>query len=996
MCIAAQTAFAEPVEDIVIDSSAGYIVRGDVENSLGSGNNVSQGTSPDVFPIMSGERDISLQDGLRAAFITPGVDVELDAEDVMSVIDEAAGYGMNAVIINTVNDDGGVYSLELGDDDIVSRLVEDAHYAGLGAYVTLDIGYLLGEVAAEGGGLKEGFSAAVHRFAMKYICDGILLTNYYTVDSGVMYEEYLRSGSGIGYENWLYETNRYIMRTVSEVICKTSSTTAVGLYIEDMWADSSENELGSDTSSEFQALYDGSCDTKSYIEQGFADFILVKASGSTESGELKFENVVSWWNSVAKNAGVKAYVCHLNENVGNVEGWYVDQIIKQLVVMKSLSGIGGSVFNSFAALRDNKLENTDKLLEFFNDQINPDTVFEEIKIISPTKTQYTTTDTSVKFQGTFDPNFDVYFNGNKIPLNEVGNFFIQEHLSIGNNYFTIEHKGKQINYVINRYVDVIKSVENTDNITVEGGTRIALSAVVYSGSKVSASVNGKIVQLTEVESSENVDANGSYSEYVGYYIAPDGIIGKEQKLGQITYYAWYSEPGSAKNPEEYVSGGTVTIAALPEPPREEENFDVEIIDQSSAGTGEVVGTMKPIVTEYETVRYIKTISDYTHVYDPKTTDAVPSPLFSELPAGTLDYFKSEYTAQGVEYVISTTGKRYRAEDIKTFTDAGIGDNALVVKSIGDMKNGKSYIKIGLDLKVGFNVTVSEEYHKEIYGPYGVTSFDAQYVYITFENVTSITKLPDFSACTLFSAGEWETITEGGLPKFRMKLKLRQAGIYSGVAATYDDEKNLMLTFNIPTPTLAGKTIMIDPGHGYGRPDPSVFDPGVVGEVTEQEIALAVSKKLEARLTELGATVIRLHTEDTYYYTNDRAKHGVKNDVDMYISLHCNGAESKSAHGVEVYYFTPFSQPLAEGINNSLVSLYDNELYADGTQSNRGDKYSYYWVTLEQSFPSVLVEMGFASNKRECLMMANPENQTKLAASIADGIESYFTRSKLGG
>ena len=115
---------------------------------------------------------------------------------------------------------------------------------------------------------------------------------------------------------------------------------------------------------------------------------------------------------------------------------------------------------------------------------------------------------------------------------------------------------------------------------------------------------------------------------------------------------------------------------------------------------------------------------------------------------------------------------------------------------------------------------------------------------------------------------------------------------------------------------------------------------------------------------------------------------------MFISLHCNSVANEQAHGVEVYYFTPFSQPLAKYINDNLVSYYDNTVYADGTNSNRGDKYSYYWVTLQQDFPSVLVEMGFITNERECMVMANPTYQDGLAQSIADGVKAYFARSGL--
>ena len=176
-------------------------------------------------------------------------------------------------------------------------------------------------MTAQGGGLKSGFSAAAHKFAMKYNCDGILISDYYTLDTPGMYEEYLRSGSGIGYSNWLYETNQFILRTLSEVIRKTSNTTAVGFLVENMWANSENNPDGSETSDDIEALYDGHCDTKKYIDNKYADFIIIKAYGSTSDTDLNFENVVSWWNDIAKKNNIKTYVCHLNERIGEYTGW---------------------------------------------------------------------------------------------------------------------------------------------------------------------------------------------------------------------------------------------------------------------------------------------------------------------------------------------------------------------------------------------------------------------------------------------------------------------------------------------------------------------------------------------------------------------------------------------------------------------------------------------------------------------------------------------------
>ena len=69
---------------------------------------------------------------------------------------------------------------------------------------------------------------------------------------------------------------------------------------------------------------------------------------------------------------------------------------------------------------------------------------------------------------------------------------------------------------------------------------------------------------------------------------------------------------------------------------------------------------------------------------------------------------------------------------------------------------------------------------------------------------------------------------------------------------------------------------------------------------------------------MGIAVLRL------LYLNWQRAYG----ADMFLSLHCNSALSESAHGVEVYYFTPFSQPLAKSINDKLSNYYDNSVYGD--------------------------------------------------------------------
>lgn len=938
--------------------------------------------------LLSGESMVFLPNGMRAVTLVPGTDFctgeQTDAalaEELPALFEELSGYDMNAVLIQSDNESEKYYDLDMTSGrGVLGSVIDKAHEYGFSAYVQLDVNSLASEVIAQCGGLKTGFSAAVHKFAMKYACEGILLSDYYTSDTPEMYAEYMRSGSGIGYENWLYESNEYMIRTLSEVIHRTSNTTAVGLLITDMWANSSSNEEGSRTADTVQALYDGFCDTREYIRRGYADMVMVKAYGTDSDASLGFDNVVSWWYDLAEENGVKLYVLHLNERIGQYSGWYEDQLLRQLLIMESYDDIGGSCFNSLQGLRNNYLGSTDTLMKYFDEQINTSTLFDTLQMTSPTQTSFVTYDSTVKFMGTFDENFDVFFDGEKVKLNEAGNFYFQKELKVGRNTFVIEHKGKKVYYTIERQVDVLRSIAQTKDIVVEGGSRVTLEAVAYSGSKVSAVIAGQTVTLKEKSgASEDLDANSDYAKFVGYYRVPAGIVGEKQSLGSTSYYANY------RGIEEYMTGGSITVEAEPEPPKEVES---SFVDESSVGTGEVVGTIAPVVTSSEYVTYIKTLNNYTKVYDSQTTGGMPSPVLSQLPAGSLDYYK---TNSG-DYVISTSGRRYKASDVTTFYDTGLGTNALFVKAVGN-SNGNSYLKIHLDYKSTFNVTAPVTFVDQADGPYGVSSYSPTKVEIVFDNVTSVTKLPDFNSCSLFSAGNWDTVERNGVPKFRLTLTLRQAGIYSGCGAYYDENGDLMITFNVPTASLSGKVIVIDPGHGYGKVA-GKLDPGAIGNVTEQSVNLAVSKILEQKLTAMGATVVRLKTESEFILTETRPTVARSYGADMFISLHCNSVTNEQAHGVEVYYFTPFSQPLAKYINDNLVSYYDNKVYADGTNSNRGDKYSYYWVTLQQDFPSVLVEMGFITNERECMVMANPTHQDSIAQSIADGVKAYFARSGL--
>ena len=68
---------------------------------------------------------------------------------------------------------------------------------------------------------------------------------------------------------------------MSGVIRLSDNSIAVSIDAKDVWANASKNKKRSDTSAKYTVFYNGCADTKSFVEKGLTDFIVVNASGSS-------------------------------------------------------------------------------------------------------------------------------------------------------------------------------------------------------------------------------------------------------------------------------------------------------------------------------------------------------------------------------------------------------------------------------------------------------------------------------------------------------------------------------------------------------------------------------------------------------------------------------------------------------------------------------------------------------------------------------------------
>lgn len=921
---------------------------------------------------------LAFPDDMRASVITVGYDFFTDpnqsADVTKSEIDEIIAdfedIGLNTIIINTAYDGRIYYEIDESlypNGSPLSMLLDAAVSHNFFIYITFDLNAALtGGSFTELGDKIDYLTYCVHRITGKYLIDGIILQDYYSQVGEGTYRDYRTDGSGIGYENWLVDNSAYIFSLVSRAIRATNSSVAVGIGIDNMWMNSDSDPRGSDTEDDFEALADGYSDTRGYILDGLADFMVVYCYGGLDSSELKFENVVSWWNDVAEEAGIPMFLKHANSRISSSDrSWDVAQILKQLEECDDYPSYRGSIFESYEQLMSNSVS-TDALIRYYAGQIDTNSLYKELKMVLPTKTDFTTYEPSVIFQGSFDYNFDVYFNGEPITLNEAGNFFFEEELDVGVNTFTFKNKSTTVKYRITRKVKVLNSIEPADGSTmyVEGTSRIGVNVVAYRGSTVRATLNGETIKLTEEEiRADDLDANTNYIHFTGYFTAPEGIVGEEQDLGEIEINGSYGEYSR----------------------------------ESATGARIIVNAISPHAEEAQLVR-VK--NDNTLTYDYYTTDSIANPTSPRLPAGTIDVLvnsvtyntTSEGVTQSIEYYLTESGLRLRAKDCELIDGYTVVDNVAVFNG-ASTRNGDTVLSFKLDYQTPFTVSFSPlSYDNPSGGSYLVENFAPDYVLLTFDYLSNYSGTPSFSD-GIFSGAEWQYVTVGDTQKLQLKLRLRRSGVYMGYSAKYDGSGGLTITFNGYNTGMSGTTIVVDPGHGYNHSSTNI-DSGAVGHVVEQKINLEIAKKLTAALENAGATVYMLPTDTTYISVYDRSDYARRYDPDIYISVHCNSVTNgEGVRGVEAYYFTPFSQPLAALVSRKMASYYENNVYGDGKNRNRGAKYNYFAVTLEQEFASILVECGFVSDYSEAMALNDSTTQSGLANAIVSAVEEYLARGR---
>ena len=181
---------------------------------------------------------------------------------------------------------------------------------------------------------------------------------------------------------------------------------------------------------------------------------------------------------------------------------------------------------------------------------------------------------------------------------------------------------------------------------------------------------------------------------------------------------------------------------------------------------------------------------------------------------------------------------------------------------------------------------------------------------------------------------------------------------------------------------AGKfsTVVIDPGHG-GKDNG-----GSYGRVYEKHLALDTSLRVDYMLRRKGYKTRLTRKSDVFISLSKRADIGNYYSNSIFVSIHYNYTYNKSISGLETFYYTSRSKPLASYIQSGMLKKY--------RANNRGVKYARYAVLRRTKNPAALVECGFVSNYYERKRCMQGWYRQKMAEGIVNGIVSYqYARSR---
>src|SRR5213594_4662114 len=168
------------------------------------------------------------------------------------------------------------------------------------------------------------------------------------------------------------------------------------------------------------------------------------------------------------------------------------------------------------------------------------------------------------------------------------------------------------------------------------------------------------------------------------------------------------------------------------------------------------------------------------------------------------------------------------------------------------------------------------------------------------------------------------------------------------------------------------TVVIDAGHG------SHDRGGIPGQsVAEKNMTLDVAQRLRNDLAASGYRVVMTRDSDVFVPLPTRVAIANSYRNAIFVCIHFNATQRSGAGGIETYFYSRDSLPLASAIHSYVAG--------GAPSSNRGVRRRGFYVLRKTNIPAVLVECGFLTNPTEAAYAGSASYRQQLAEEIAAGV-----------
>jgi len=190
------------------------------------------------------------------------------------------------------------------------------------------------------------------------------------------------------------------------------------------------------------------------------------------------------------------------------------------------------------------------------------------------------------------------------------------------------------------------------------------------------------------------------------------------------------------------------------------------------------------------------------------------------------------------------------------------------------------------------------------------------------------------------------------------------------------------------PTLVGKTIVIDAGHG--GPDLGVVVPDGLLRWTEADLAYDIATRLEGRLAAAGMRVHLTRGPHPTAAIDDHERAALANDLgaDLFLSVHLDGHHNPVANGVATYHYGT-SDGVVSTIGERLAGLVQREIVVR-TDLRNCYSHAKSWDLLRLTrMPAVRVDVAYLTSPIDRAQLVDATFRDRIVEALIAAVQRMY-------